>query len=249
VHPESHSQSGPPPAQGPGQSGPPEYGPPPGYAPPPPYGQPPYGQPGYAPPPSYGQPPPGEPRYGQPPYGQPPYGQPPYGQPPYGQPGYGLGPGYGAPYGYGPAPWNQPLPSLRWPHGPGRPAVATAAAVLGFVTAGLTLAMQVVFIAALNSGSGDPATAVLLLGIPCAAGLIGGGVSLLGRRTHQVLLSSAIASILVLVLALVVGLATSPGGNDLTGLVVILVLASALPITTTVLAAQRSVSGWMNALP
>ena len=245
MHPEPDSQFGPPPAQESEQSGPPSYGPPPGYAQPT-YGQPASGQASYGPP-GYGQP-----ASGQPPYGQPGYGPPGYGPPPYGRPGYGPGPGYpgsGAPYGYGPAAWNAPLPDARWPHGPGRPAVATAAAVLGFVTAGLTLAMQVVFIAALNSGNGDPATAILLLGIPCAAGLIVGGVRLLGRRTHQVLLSSAVASILVLVLALVVGLATSPGGNDLPGLLIILVLASALPITTTALAAQRSVSGWMNALP
>jgi hypothetical protein len=122
--------------------------------------------------------------------------------------------------------------------------------VLGFVTAGLTLVMQVVFIAALSSGDGDPATAVLLLGIPCAAGLILGGVRLLGRQTLQILLLSAIAAVLVLVLALVVGLATVSGsGADLAGLVIILVLAAALPTTTAALAAQRTVSGWMNSQP
>src|SRR5689334_7216084 len=48
------------------------------------------------------------------------------------------GPGYGPQYG--PGWWH---PSLAWPDGPERPAAATTAAVLGFVTGGLTLLFSV----------------------------------------------------------------------------------------------------------
>lgn len=253
MHPEQETPAGPPPTHESGQGGPPNYGPSQGYAPPPGYGQPGYGQThlgqaAHVQSPTFPQPPYGQPPHGQPPYGQPVYGQLPYGQPGYPPPGYGN-PAYGGPYGYVPAPWNRSLPGPRWPHGPGRPAAATVAAVLGFVTAGLTLAMQIVFIAALSDGSGDASTAVLLLGIPCAAGLIVGSVQLLGRRTHQTLLTSAIASVVVLVLALVVGLAMSITPQGAVAEIVIIVLAATLPITTAVLTAQRSVSGWSNALP
>jgi hypothetical protein len=135
-----------------------------------------------------------------------------------------------------------------WPHGPGRPGIATAAAVLGFVTAGLTLLMSIFFLIALNRG-GDATFTVLLLGIPCAIGMIVGGVRLLGRQTHYVLLSSAVAAVVVLILTFLVGLATESGSGGVPALVLFLVLAAVLPITTAALTAQRRVSSWMNALP
>jgi hypothetical protein len=138
--------------------------------------------------------------------------------------------------------------SSTWPHGPGRPGIATAAAVLGFVTAGLTLLMSIFFLIALNRG-GDATFTVLLLGIPCAVGMIVGGVRLLGRQTHYVLLSSAVAAVAVLILTFLVGLATESGSGGVLALVLFLVLAAVLPITTAALTAQRRVSSWMNALP
>jgi hypothetical protein len=153
------------------------------------------------------------------------------------------------PYGYHPTPWSGPLPSSRWPYGPDRPGVATAAAVLGFVTAGLTLLMSVVFLGVQFSGDGDTSTAVLLLGIPCAAGLIVGGVRLLGRRSHQVLFTSAVAAVLVLILAFIVGLATLPGRDDVAGLGVMLLVAAPLPIVTACLAASRTIAGWTAGAP
>jgi hypothetical protein len=122
--------------------------------------------------------------------------------------------------------------------------------VLGFVTAGLTLLMQPAFLGALLGGDGDAATAVLLLGTPCAAGLIAGGVQLLRRRSSQLLLVSAIAAVLVLLVALVAALATSaPSADNFAGAVVLLVFAGALPVTTAVLAGQRSLTSWTAAAP
>jgi len=192
-------------------------------------------QPGYTPPPGYA--PPG--------YGVPPYGTPGYGTPGYGTPGYGLpGPASYPPppgYGYG---WNGPVPTA-WPYGPDRPGIATAAAVLGFVTAGLTLLMSIFFATALgHDGSG--VFVVLLFGIPCAIGMIVGGVRLLGQHTHQILLTSAIAAVLVLILALILGLGTFTG-PDVVGMMIIIVLAAPLPIVTACLAGGSTVSAWVYA--
>ena len=57
---------------------------------------------------------------------------------------------------YGQPPWAwQPAPTT-WPHGPGRPGVATAAAVLGFVTAGhgrfVVLALPLPLLTAIFAG-------------------------------------------------------------------------------------------------
>jgi hypothetical protein len=141
-----------------------------------------------------------------------------------------------------------PFPSRRWPHGPERPGVATAAAVLGFVTGGLTLLMSIVFIGALAGDEGDPATGVLLLGLPCAIGLIVGGVRLLGRRPPVVLFASALAAVLVLVLALITGLATTVSDtNSVIGLSLVLGFAAPLPIVTAVLAWRPVVAHWVAA--
>ena len=75
-------------------------------------------------------------------YGNEQYGQPQgYGPPPQ----YGP-PGHGAPYGP-PSSWPVFPPPL-WPHGPGRPGVATAASVMGFVTGGLTIVVTLMLLAA-----------------------------------------------------------------------------------------------------
>jgi hypothetical protein len=102
---------------GPDQPAQPNPGPPgaaPQQAGPTPYGQ----VPGYPPAPTspYGVPPAGEAQYGQVPYGQTPYHQSPYGAPAYGMPGYGA--------------------PLRDPDA--RPGTVLAAAIVTFITAGLT---------------------------------------------------------------------------------------------------------------
>ena len=56
-------------------------------------------------------------------------------------------------------------------------------------------------------------------------------------------------AVVVLILTFLVGLAVESGTSNVVSLAVFVALASVLPITTAALTAQRSVSGWMNALP
>lgn len=198
-------------------------------SPPPPYGEPPYGPPGQG----YGQ------GYG--------YG------PGYG-PGYGHGPGYGPGYGYGPGPvyGPPPWPPQRgypsWPYGPGRPGAATAAAVLGIVTGGLTAAVCFLLLLAAFGGDGDASLLVLLVGgVPCAAGTIAGGIRLLGRHRRGPLLVSAWASAGVLVVALLVGLVIYDG-EDAWSFALVMGLALPLPVVTAALTARRTVKGWSEGL-
>jgi hypothetical protein len=156
-----------------------------------------------------------------------------------------------APYGYG---WGHPSvvptwgapPPVPWPPAPSRPGTATAAAVLGLVTGGLTLLGALVMALAISADGTDPATVVLLLGFPCGAGLITGGVLLLNRRLPWVLLGSTLAAIGVLIAALVAGAATL-SEDDALGLFFFTALALPLPIVTAAFTAQRSVRDWVSA--
>ena len=183
--------------------------------------------PQYGPPPAYG-PPPG--------YGPPVYGPPVYGPPVYPQP-------YGTAYG-APPPWAPP--TATWPYGPGRPPLATAAAVLGHVTAGLTIVFSLIFVVNLLTGEGDPAQGVLALGLPCAAGLIVGGVHLTGRRTARLLFASAATSIGILLFSLIAGIGWLTS-DDLVFQAVFVVVALPLPLLTAIFARARSVTGWVSA--
>ncbi|HEY0125997.1 MAG TPA: hypothetical protein VGB58_02535 [Blastococcus sp.] len=229
---------------------------PPGSYPPPEPGRPAHGappahgQPGYGPPPGYAQP-----GYAQPGYGPPPgYAQPGYGQPVHGGPGYGPPPGYGAMPPYGPPPGYGAMPpygpgfaaSLQWPYGPARPTAATAAAVLGHVTGGLTALVMLGILVAVLDGDDDPSTLLMLLGIPCAVAIVAGAAALLGRRTAELLFRAALASVAVLALVLVVGLATLDGDARV-GMLGTVVLALPLPVLTAVFARRPVVRGWVAA--
>jgi hypothetical protein len=135
--------------------------------------------------------------------------------------------------------------SLPWPYGPARPGTATAAAVLGFVTGGLTALVMLFLLGAMFDGAGDPATRVMLLGIPCAITLIAGAAALMGRHTAEVLFRGAIASVAVLVLVLVVGMATL-SGDESTGVLAFVLVALPLPVLTAVFARQPRVRGWLE---
>jgi len=189
----------------------------------------------------YGQPPYGQSPYGQPPYQQP-YGQPPYGQSPYGQPPYAQQPWPQQPY---PAPGWAP-PEQRWPHGPGRPGLATAAAVLGFVAGGLTVLVSLGMLVSLLTGDGDASTDVLSLGLLCAAGLITGGVRLMQRRSAQLLLWSAVAAAVVLVVALLVATVTVDE-DSLVGQLVFTLVALPMPVLIAVFSVRRTVADWVAA--
>ena len=209
-----------------------------------PYGEQPYGQPSYGQASSgqqpYGQAPQGQQPYGQPAYGQQ-YGQPPYGQP-YGQPAYGQPYGQAPAWGAGPG-WQQPG---VWPHGPGRPGVATAAAVLAIVTGSLTALGGLGMLVAALTGDDDLPTLVLALGLPVGGVLLAGGISLLGRRRADWVLWSAVAAIAVLVLALF-GAALTLDSDGAIGVLVLTVFALPLPVVTAALSGQRRVQQWAAA--
>ncbi len=130
-----------------------------------------------------------------------------------------------------------------WPYGRGRPGVATAAIVLGFVTGGLTALGSLVFLYAVATGDADPATSVLVLGLLCAAGLIGGSVVLSRQDSPTVLFAAAVATVSVLVLALLTGAATLDG-VDMLGLGLFVAFALVLPVLTAVFARLPRVRGW-----
>jgi hypothetical protein len=177
---------------------------------------------GYAPPPAYG-PPPG-------------YGMPQASGPP---------PGYRPPYGAVPrAGWAAMPPA--WPYGPRRPGVATAAAVLGFVTGGLTAVVSLILLLAVTNGDGSPPTLLMLLGLPCAIAVVAGAAVLMGRGSPDLLFGAALASVGVLVLVAFVSMATL-SVDDLIGMLVVVVLALPLPVLTAVFARQPRVRGWAAA--
>jgi hypothetical protein len=190
------------------------------------------------------------PQYGPPPgYGPPVYGPPGYGPPAYGPPGYGPPPGYPPPYGAGygapeAPPWA--FATATWPYGPGRPPLATAAGVLGYVTAGLTIVFSLIFLLVLLSGKGDPTQWVLVLGLPCAAGLLVGGVRIMRRRSAGLLFASAASAVAVLMVSLIVGMGWLPE-QEIFGEAVFVVLALPLPLLTAVFARARTVTGWLAA--
>ncbi|WP_346620739.1 hypothetical protein [Blastococcus montanus] len=195
--------------------------------------------------PSGGQPGPGQPGpppYGQAPYGMAPYGQAPYGMAPYGQAPYGQGP-YG-PFPYGQPPYGHPG-HPGWPAGARRPTVVTSAGVLGIVTGGLTGIGSLFMLLAAFGGDDDPATVLLVLGLPCAAGLIAGGARLLQGHRAGLLFGSALTAIGVLFLALVAGLLTLGDGGRF-GITAFVLFASVLPIVTAVLAKLRGVTDWVE---
>ena len=196
--------------------------------------------PQYSPAPAYG-PPPGSaaPAYGPPPG---------YAPPGYAPPGYAPHPGYGPPPGYGPQPYGwYPLPPLAWPDGPGRPNAATTAAVLGYVTAGLTILVSGIDFIALLFGEDDIVTLLLVLGLPCAAGQIAGGVRLQARRSPALLFGSSLAAVAVLLLALLAASVTIDRSGGVEGLAMFVAVALILPGLTAIFSWLPVVRGWTAA--
>jgi hypothetical protein len=146
--------------------------------------------------------------------------------------------------GYGPGWWPPPL---AWPDGPERPGSATTAAVLGFVTAGLTLLVSMVNLVVVTSGQAEAPTQVLLLGVVPAAGQIAGAVRLLDRKAPELLFGSALGSVAVLLLAVIVGALTIDRSDGLTGILMFVLFALPLPILTAVFAWRPVVRGWVAA--
>jgi hypothetical protein len=194
----------------------------------------------YAPPAQYGPPPAHAPApsYGSPPGYGPPSG---YGAPP----GYGPAQAYGQPPVYG-APGGWPMAPASWPRGPRRPGVATAAAVLGFVTGGLTALVSLIILFGVVGGTDEPSLVLMLLGFPCAVAVIAGAAVLMSRGAPHLLFGAALASVGVLALVGLVAM-TTLYGDDLGAMTVLVVLALPLPVLTAVFARQPAVRGWAAA--
>jgi hypothetical protein len=136
----------------------------------------------------------------------------------------------------------------RWPYGPERPGSATAAAVLGFVTGGLTALFAVIFLIVTITRDGDATSTLLLVGgAPSAAGLITGAAWTLQRRTARLLFGSALAAVGVLLVVLVVGLSALSDSGGFRGLLVFVLMALPLPIVTACLAGRREINDWVAA--
>jgi hypothetical protein len=86
---------------------------------------------------------------------------------------------------------------------------------------------------------------VLILGLPCAAGLITGAARLLAGDLSELLFFSAIAAVGVLVLAEGIAL-VALAGADVLGVTVFVVLALPLPILTAVFAWQPDTRDWAS---
>jgi hypothetical protein len=193
---------------------------------------------------------PGPASYGPASYGPASYGPASYGAAPYGAAAHGPFHGYphGYPHGYAAPPpgygYAYPFTPPAWPAGPRRPGVATAASVLGFVTGGLTMLFSFGFLIAVLAGEDDVVTQTLLLGALSAAGLITGAVRLLGRRSPTVLFGSSLASVAVLLLALLAAAVTIDRTSGLDGILMFVLFAMVLPVVTAVFAWLPVVRGW-----
>jgi hypothetical protein len=121
--------------------------------------------------------------------------------------------------------------------------------VLGFVTAGLTILVSGAVLITVLAGEDDVVAMLLVLGLPCAAGLITGAVRLQDRRSPVVLLGSAVASVVVLAMAWTAGALTIDRSGGLSGLTLFVVMAAVLPVLTAVFAGLPRVRGWAAARP
>ncbi|MGY2127895.1 hypothetical protein [Blastococcus sp. SYSU DS0617] len=136
-----------------------------------------------------------------------------------------------------------------WPAGPGRPGVATSAAVLGFVTAGLTALMTAGFLLGLAAGDDDAVYVLTVItGALCAAGLVTGAVRLLSRRSADLLFVSALAALASLALIAVVGTSTLYA-DEADFILTFSFLGAPLPAVTAVLARNRATTGWASSGP
>lgn len=158
--------------------------------------------------------------------------------PPSGWTGYGPPPGHGPQASYGPG-----FPPPAAAHH-GRPGRATTAAVLGFVTGGLTalVVLGSVLLTFVADGDGAPVMHILF-GLPCAVGLLYGGVQLMAHRRVQPLFVAAAGSVmLLLVMLLAGGLTGGIGGLAAAG--TFLLFALPLPVLTAAFTRSVDVLDW-----
>lgn len=167
--------------------------------------------PGYPQTPGQGQPAQGYPQ--SPAYGQPAQGYPQ--SPPYGQPAQGYPQAPAAAYG------NMPSAPQEYSSGPiPRPGSATAAAVLAFVQAGITVipgVLQLIgaFGANVDSSIMAETLAVAVVTLIGVGLLITGGVQLMGGKTRNILIAGAATELAICLYYVIKALAIDSG--DLAG--------------------------------
>ena len=125
--------------------------------------------------------------------------------------------------------------------------MATAAAVLGFVAGGFSLLVGFGFSVGILRGEDDPMSYLMLLALPCAAGLFTGASWLLKRRSAGVLFGAALAAVAALLLILVVGLASTEDEDARIGVIAFTVCASVLPVLVAIFTRLPQVWGWAAA--
>jgi hypothetical protein len=149
-----------------------------------------------------------------------------------------------APLPYAPPPRGWP-PEL-WPYGPPRPRPANVAVVLALVTAGCTfwIAPFGIAISMADSAASASEQALLLL-LPCAAGMLAGGLRLLHRRSRGLLLGSSLAAVILLLGVLVADLVADP--DEWVDQLVWALFVLPLPVLTAWFTARRAVRNWLTA--
>ncbi len=131
-----------------------------------------------------------------------------------------------------------------WPHGPGRPAQATAAAVLGFLSGGIAILWGLVGIVLLAGSDGGSGTWVgVLVGLPAGVALVLGGIRLLARADRwSIAVGGAVLALTVLGQA-VISAASSYGSAAGQATLVVLLLPA--PSIAAVLASLPLIGGWV----
>ena len=139
-----------------------------------------------------------------------------------------------------------PIMGRAWPYGPGRPGLATAAGVLARVAAGLTLFVQLLFVAPGLDGHDGVSQWLMLLGLPCAVGMIVGASRLMWHRSSRILFASSAGAVAVLLLVFLVGLGELRGA-ELIGLAFFVAVALPMPLLAAIFTQAPTVKGWLAA--
>jgi hypothetical protein len=119
--------------------------------------------------------------------------------------------------------------------------------VLGFVTGALTVLASLAFLVGTVQTGGDPATTVLVAGLPCGIAMLVGAGRLIGRHRLPVLALACVAALVVLVVAWSAFLA-GPDGDDpdaRVGITIFALVAAVLPVVTLVFSLLGTVRGWL----
>lgn len=180
----------------------------------------------------------------------PPYGQP---QQPYQQnPGYAPAPGYPQAPAYGAMPAAPPEYTAG---STGRPGTVTAAAVLAFVQAGITLIPAVVMLGGLFSAGGEADAAfgwiVTIAALIGSALLIAGGVQIMGGKSRSLIMAGSALEVAICLAWIIFFATLETGGFEAAdfgkGMVIgFAVFFAIMPVISLVLAAGGSTTQYLQ---